>query len=218
LHHSLEDLLGSSVCAISTSVKEGFGFSFLEPWTAGRGLLGRRIDYVCKDFEQAGIQFDSLYSSIEIPLEYVPDGLSRKMESAMTRIYSAFGLAAPDSVMRTLAEDMAGRRTIDFGRLDEAMQEVVIRAACNDKRVRQAVAEASPVLACLDSWHEDSYLIEENRKAIALQYGKERITARLLEIYGAVMERQVRQRISRPALLDLYLDPLRLSLVGISDG
>jgi hypothetical protein len=173
---------------------------------------------VCKDFEQAGIQFDSLYSSIEVPLEYVPDGLARKMESAMTRIYSAFGLAAPDSVMRTLAEDMSGRRAIDFGRLDEAMQEAVIRAVCKDKRVRQAVADASPALASLDNWHEAPDLIEENRKAIAVQYGKERITARLLEIYGAVMERQVKQRISRPALLDLYLDPLRLSLVGISDG
>jgi hypothetical protein len=43
-------IVGSAYCVITTSVKEGFGFSFLEPWNAGRAVIGRRIDYVCKDF------------------------------------------------------------------------------------------------------------------------------------------------------------------------
>jgi glycosyltransferase involved in cell wall biosynthesis len=86
-NHRLEELFGSALCALTTSVKEGFGFSFLEPWTAGRGLMGRRIDYVCRDFEQAGVCFDSLYSSIEIPSEYVSPGLLRnRMDPTMRKV------------------------------------------------------------------------------------------------------------------------------------
>ncbi|MDL2228680.1 glycosyltransferase, partial [Treponema sp. OttesenSCG-928-L16] len=62
LDSGLPELLGTSLCIISSSVKEGFGFSFLEPWTAGRAVIGRRIEYVCRDFEENGIRFDALYS------------------------------------------------------------------------------------------------------------------------------------------------------------
>ncbi|MDR2901259.1 MAG: glycosyltransferase family 1 protein, partial [Treponema sp.] len=68
LKHSLSELMGSSIAVLTTSVKEGFGFSYLEPWAAGRAVIGRRIDYVCRDFEDAGIHFDSLYSSLKIPM------------------------------------------------------------------------------------------------------------------------------------------------------
>jgi len=125
---SLPDLLGSAVCALSTSVKEGFGFSFLEPWTAGRSLVGRRIDYVCADFEKAGVCFENLYSSLEIPKTYIaPAGLEQRMESAMRRIYESFGIEMPQSVTQALADDLAGE-SVDFGRLDEELQESVIRA------------------------------------------------------------------------------------------
>jgi hypothetical protein len=215
--HSLSDLLGTSVCALSASVKEGFGFSFLEPWTAGLGLFGRRIDYVCADFEKAGLRFNQLYTSIEIPLEYIPGGLAQKMESAMRRIYAAFGLEMPAGFACALNEDFARRRTIDFGRLDEQSQEEVIRAACRNRQIRLNIQAASPFLDN-PGRQEDQALIEANSSVIADQYGNERITAALLDIYWKVRETRVVQSISKQALLELYLDPLRLSLVGISDG
>jgi hypothetical protein len=225
LHHSLADLLGTAVCALSTSVKEGFGFSFLEPWTAGRGLFGRRIEYVCADFERAGVRFDGLYSSIEIPMDYIrPDiirpahSLGQKMETAMRRIYESFGIEAPGRVMRTLAEDLAGRQTIDFGRLDEELQEMVIRALHEDPRKRLHAAALNPLLETLGGRQEDEALIEANRRVIAEQYGGERIVELLLGIYQSVIDNPIRQRISKPALLEQYLDPLRLSLVGIGNG
>jgi hypothetical protein len=221
LKHSLEDLLGTSVCALSTSVKEGFGFSFLEPWTAGRGLFGRRIDYVCADFEQAGVCFDGLYASIAIPAEYTAaegSSIAQKMETAMGRIYESFGLRAPEQVIRALREDLTGRETIDFGRLDEESQETVIRALREDPFKRRQIAGINPMLEALAGWEEDEALIEANRRAIAEQYGGERIVNRLLRIYQAVIDCPVSQRLSKPALLELYLDPLRLCLTGISDG
>ncbi|MDR2435166.1 MAG: glycosyltransferase family 1 protein [Treponema sp.] len=225
LQHSLSGLLGGAVSALSTSVKEGFGFSFLEPWTAGRPLFGRRIEYVCADFERAGVRFDGLYSSLEAPLEYLCGAgadparvLNQKMENALRRIYQSFGLEAPGEAMRTLAEDISRRETIDFGRLDEELQEAFIRVCCAEARVRRRVAGLNPLLETLGDRQDDTELIEANRRVIAEQYGGERITGVLLNIYQSVMERQMVQRISKPALLELYLDPLRLSLVGISDG
>ena len=65
---------------------------------------------------------------------------------------------------------------------------------------------------------EDDDLIEANRRAVEKHYGRERIAKLLLHMYRAVMEKPVSQKISKAALLDLYLDPRRLFLVGISDG
>jgi len=215
---SLSDLLGSAVCALSTSVKEGFGFSFLEPWTAGRSLVGRRIDYVCADFEKAGVCFENLYSSLEIPKTLIgPASLEQKMESAMRRIYGSFGIEMPRSVIEALEDDLAGE-SVDFGRLDEESQESVIRKLSEDPREKRRVGEMNPLLEKLTALKENDSLIEANRGAIKEHYGREQIAELLLRMYRAVMEKPVCQKISKTALLDLYLDPRRLFLVGISDG
>jgi hypothetical protein len=218
LSNRLEDLLGSAVCALTTSVKEGFGFSFLEPWTAGLGLAGRRIDYVCADFERAGVRFDALYDSLEVPRGLAGSGgaeLAQKMESAMRRIYAAFGLETPDRVTRGLAS-LADCETLDFGRLDEETQERVIRNVRESAAARQQLAAANPLLERLACWREDESLIEANRRAIAEQYCRERIVELLFAAYQAVMDRPAAQKISRRALLDLYLEPQRLFLTGIA--
>ena len=219
LQHSLADLLGSAVCALSTSVKEGFGFSFLEPWTAGRGLFGRRIEYVCADFERAGVRFDGLYPALAVPLDDISAAdVTRTMESAMRRIYESFGMEAPPPVMRALAADLEGRTTIDFGRLDEGLQETIIRACHGASGKRRQIAALNPLLDAIGDWREDDELVESNRRAIAEQYGGDRIVELLLNIYRSVAACPVRQRLSKPALLELYLDPLRLSLTGIGNG
>ncbi|MDR0487067.1 MAG: glycosyltransferase family 1 protein [Treponema sp.] len=216
---SLQDLLGSAVCAVTTSVKEGFGFSFLEPWTAGRSLAGRRIDYVCKDFENSGVRFDSLYSSLEIPKTFIDvNSVEQKMEDAMRRIYSAFGLTVPTGIIETSKNDLAKKDTIDFGRLDEELQESVIRGLCEIPQKKRQIIAHNPALEKMFDHEEDAELLEANNSAIRKQYGKERISELLMSVYQKVIDRPVSQKLSKTALLELYLDPKRLSLVGISDG
>jgi glycosyltransferase involved in cell wall biosynthesis len=217
--HTLEDLFGSALCALTTSVKEGFGFSFLEPWTAGRGLMGRRIDYVCRDFEEAGVCFDSLYSSIEIPSEYVSPGLLRKkMETTMRKVYNAFGLEAPPHTIQLMTEDIFSRDTLDFGRLDEEFQESIIHTLHCNRTAFRDVAALNPFLGALAEWKSDERLIGVNRDIIMKNYGKERMSYILMETYQSVIDHPVTHKISKPVLLDLYLDPLRFSLVGIGYG
>jgi hypothetical protein len=216
--HSLAELYGSALRIITTSIKEGFGFSFLEPWTAGRSLTGRRIDYVCSDFEESGVRFDSLYSSIQIPLESVfVRGLLEKMEKALKKVYSSFGLEMPPHIKSMVEDDMLSLQALDFGRLDEETQESVIRILFFNPEVRRDIISLNPFLGDL-SGGEDSSLIEHNRDVVAGMYGGERIVRILLDAYRSAAGKPVVQKLSKQMLLDLYLDPLRFSLVGMGNG
>jgi hypothetical protein len=210
------DLLGSAQAVLTTSVKEGFGFSFLEPWTAGRAVLGRRIEYVCKDFEDAGIAFDSLYGAIKIPMEYISlPALKLKMEQAMIKVYEAFGLEPPAYMIRMMDETILSEQTIDFGRLDEEFQTGVIKTLASNATVFRDIAALNPFLAGLGDWRGDEALIAANNGRIHQAYGRERIAGILRDTYRAVLEHPVVQSLSKIQLLELYLDPLRLSLVGV---
>ena len=57
------DLFAISDLVISTSIKEGFGFAFIEPWVSGTPLIGRKIPEITKDFEEAGIDLSALYDN-----------------------------------------------------------------------------------------------------------------------------------------------------------
>jgi glycosyltransferase involved in cell wall biosynthesis len=217
--HSLEELLGSAVCVLTTSVKEGFGFSFLEPWTAGLSLIGRRIDYVCRDFEAAGVRFDALYNGIEIPADYVSLlMLKKKMESTVKQVYEAFALTVPSHISQMMADDLGSQKTFDFGRMDEELQESVIRTLYSNETVFQDVLAANPFLKSFAAWKPDENLIASNKNVIGENYGGNKILEMLLDIYRSVIDIPVTQKISKSLLLDMYLDPLRFSLVGVGNG
>lgn len=56
-------LLASDVC-ITTSMREGFGMVFLEPWLVGTPVMGRNISYVTEDLIESGVEFPMLYDKI----------------------------------------------------------------------------------------------------------------------------------------------------------
>jgi len=57
---------GSDYC-ITTSIKEGFGMSFLEPWLLGTPVVGRNISSVTDDIKSYGIKFPLLYNELKVP-------------------------------------------------------------------------------------------------------------------------------------------------------
>lgn len=63
-----ELLIATNVC-ISTSVREGFGMVFLEPWLLGTPVMGRNISYVTKDLLESGVEFPLLYDEITVDYE-----------------------------------------------------------------------------------------------------------------------------------------------------
>ncbi|MDR1177977.1 MAG: glycosyltransferase family 1 protein [Spirochaetaceae bacterium] len=213
---SFSALVSRSLSVITTSVKEGFGFSFLEPWTAFRSVMGRRLDYVCRDFETAGVSFNSLYDALSVPMVYLPEPvLKKKMEKALETTCRSFSLAVPPYLSKMLSDDIASRDSFDFGRLDEELQTGIIQTAAANRSARQDLIDINPFLAQFAHREEDGELIRYNREKILASYGREKIVSSLRETYRRVMETDVVHKLSRSVLLELYLDPLKLSLIGI---
>jgi glycosyltransferase involved in cell wall biosynthesis len=61
--YTIADLYLISDLVISTSVCEGFGLAFVEPWLAGTPVIGRKINSVTEDFENNGIDLTNLYDN-----------------------------------------------------------------------------------------------------------------------------------------------------------
>jgi glycosyltransferase involved in cell wall biosynthesis len=216
LHHSLSELMGSSIAVLTTSVKEGFGFSYLEPWAAGRAVIGRRIDYVCRDFEDAGVHFDSLYSSINIPMVYLPvPALRQKMETTLESTYRSFRLKTPHYIKNMMMDDILTHDYFDFGRLDEDLQAGLLRMLCANHAVLEDIAAVNPFLSNLSKWTPNEELIGQNHVHIENHYGRNHIFNTLKQSYIQVMNFPVKHKISKAILLELFLDPLKMSLVGV---
>lgn len=63
---NFENLLTASDICITTSVREGFGMVFLEPWLLDTPVMGRNISYVTADLVENGIEFPLLYNKVLI--------------------------------------------------------------------------------------------------------------------------------------------------------
>lgn len=61
--YSIADLYSISDLVVSTSRREGFGLAFIEPWLAGKPVIGRKIPYVSEDLESKGIDLSCLYDN-----------------------------------------------------------------------------------------------------------------------------------------------------------
>jgi len=57
----IHDLMPAADFCITTSMMEGFGLAFMEPWLAGIPVIGRNIEYCTADLVRNGIQFPLLY-------------------------------------------------------------------------------------------------------------------------------------------------------------
>jgi len=62
--YSIGDLYSVSDLVITTSVLEGFGFSYIEPWLVNRAVIGRSIPFLTPDFQAAGMKLGHLYSAL----------------------------------------------------------------------------------------------------------------------------------------------------------
>lgn len=176
---------------VTTSVAEGFGMVFLEAWLAGKPLVGRDLPGITSDFKAAGIAFEGLYESLQIPLELIdqqrelPDVLRIAYEWACENygIEPAASSQTSPAIERLLKEEQ-----IDFALLPSRLQEQLIRVAANDP---QAVAEklmaANPLLESIRSGTACSKAsIKANAKVVRKNFSLKTIGQRLGEVYQQV--------------------------------
>ena len=60
--YGVGDILRVADLVITTSVLEGFGFAYLEPWILDRPVIGRSIPFITPDFQAKGMKLGHLYT------------------------------------------------------------------------------------------------------------------------------------------------------------
>ena len=207
-------LVGEAESMVTTSIAEGFGFAFLEPWTAGKWLWGRRLGGVCTDFETNGIQLDGLYDRIDIPPAWIDRDLyARSWRSAVVEAatHYAYPLNATVADM-ALARLMQSER-IDFGLLSEKLQRQVVARVMEEPAARKTLVVMNPWLDNVGAAIGRSATIEHNRQAVLTHYGLGKYRTRLLTIYDLVMRTRVCHRIDKAVVVETFFDLDRFPLL-----
>lgn len=212
--HDFSDLIRASRFLITTSITEGFGFSFLEPWVAEKLLWGRNLPDISGDFEKKGIRLEHLYTRLEIPVEWAgKERLYDRWRAAVLSGSANFNVPVAEATVATSFSKVAGGGTIDFGLLDEALQKSVLSRVLEDAACRDRLVGLNPYLNAPGRVPNPKALIQNNRNAVLTHYNKRVYKQRLLKIYTSVTRTPVRQRIDKQKLFSLFFTPENFSLL-----
>ncbi|MCF8015738.1 MAG: glycosyltransferase, partial [Chromatiaceae bacterium] len=204
-------LLASSHALMTTSVAEGFGLAFLEPWLIGRPLAGRDLPEITADFRADGLDLSGLYRRLPIPLDWLDTAaLRRRLDQALAAAASAYGREREaDDLERAwrAAVDEEGR--VDYGRLDEDAQTQVLRHVRADPAASSALDATSPPLTA------DAELIARNQAVVEREYLIDGYRRRLEAIYQSLLNAPptpLRDQADGHALIARFQAPERLHL------
>jgi hypothetical protein len=177
--------LAASDLILTTSVAEGFGMAFLESWLAGRPLIGRDLPEITCDFKEAGLRLDGLRPRLEIPSEWLD---VRRVRHTILEAYrltlAAYGRPQPLSLSDGLDAKLRGT-SIDFGDLDEPLQEQVLQRVAKSGRGRGQLLECNPWIERALATRADGQaaLIRANAQAINERFSLVPSGQRLLRVY-----------------------------------
>jgi glycosyltransferase involved in cell wall biosynthesis len=214
LTHEFSDLVLAAKFLITTSITEGFGFSFLEPWTAEKLLWGRRLPQICQDFENNGIRLDHLYSRLNVPVEWIgKESLFETWKSWVQKAGAIFNLAIDEIAIKNAFEKTTDNDIIDFGLLDESFQKTIISKVLSDSANRDALIHLNPCLSNPGDVSNKDALIQNNLKAVKSRYNQTRYRKNLLDIYTRVIRDNVHQKIDKKILLSEFFTLDNFSLL-----
>lgn len=221
LRASLDENYHTAAAVLTSSIKEGFGLSYLEPSARRKPVLGRRLGQVCDDFEAAGLRLDGLYDALRVP-EGLCDlkAMAARARADAERCARAFGLgdggALAEGVERLFVPGC------DYGRLDECAQAELLGAISGDPGAKKAFTDANPRLEAFSSLAEAGSW-EEGRGDVppaSLAAWSERRHGRALrEAYESLFKAKALGHDLAPpdtrALARRYLRPERYYAVGL---
>jgi hypothetical protein len=218
LENDFLELVQTSRFLVTTSITEGFGFSFLEPWLAGKLVWGRKLPDICLDFEKNGIGLDHLYTGMFVPVKWIgKERLYAKWKSCVLKICELFGYKINSKDLEKAFLTITGNDNIDFSILDEAFQKEIILHALSDTKAVDALIQLNPYLSAPGKVEKSEELIRHNRTVVSRHYHPALYRQRLLEIYNQVANVAVCQSINKYALLSHFLNLKQFSLLKWND-
>ena len=212
--HDFAKLVGAASSMLTTSITEGFGFSFLEPWTAGKMLRGRRLGDICQDFENNGLCLDFLYDRLDVPLAWFDaDRFYQTWQKTVIHAADTYRLAVDLERMRQYPALLARRGMVDFGLLNERYQRQVLSHVLSNPAAKRHLKYLNPRLSFSSPGGDVSKMLENNRRAVAAHYNVETYREQLFSIYERVVHQPVYQHVDKQVLLDAFFDLDRFSLL-----
>ena len=218
LKNDFTDIVMSSKFLITTSITEGFGFSFLEPWTAKKILWGRKLDNICHDFEKNKIKLDHLYTKLLVPIKWIDAARLYKIWNlCILKICTLFDYNINEEKIAKSFAIAAKNDNIDFGLLDERFQKQIILRVLSDKKDKERLIALNPYLSYPGYVPNKNELIQNNMSAVLNNYNTTIYGKKLFRIYSKVVKNSVRQSINKNILLSKFLNPEQFSLLKWND-
>ncbi|MEO0796559.1 MAG: glycosyltransferase family 4 protein [Verrucomicrobiota bacterium] len=206
---SFPAMMAGADAIITTSVAEGFGLAFLEPYLFDQPLVGRNIPDITSDFSKAGVELNNLYDRMLVPTSWLgEDTVRATLEQGLRAYYAAYNRDMPGHAVEIAFASMTAGERIEFGRLSEPLQEKVITRLNNDSSAREAIKPN--VLE-----RPSQATIIANRELIAEAFSLEQYGENLFNIYQKVAASEIEplSYASREQVLDQFLDPRRFNLL-----
>ncbi|MBL8965461.1 MAG: hypothetical protein JNG85_00555 [Spirochaetaceae bacterium] len=211
---TLPELFATSFAVVTTSVKEGFGYSYLDPLMRGIPVLGREIPHIARDFRENGIGFPGLYPAIPVPVTAAEREDTRAAADArLARFREAFrpafgpdGEARLEALLEALPRRFEGE-LLDFGALDQQTQASVLARLKGDGGFAAELVGLNPFLGRLFTRAPSAEEALLGREAVVRSYSDRRCGELLSAAYGRALRREARGRVDKAVLLERYLRP-----------
>jgi hypothetical protein len=210
------ELVKHAQFVFTSSLNEGFGFAFLEPWTAGKMVVGRRLAHVCRDFQRQGVDLGHLYDAFRIPLHCIDcQAVYEKWRQSLMRQARAFNHRLEPAAIRAAFDAITRGSAIDFGVLDEENQMSALLEIKHSSAGIERTRRLNPWLETCQGASSGIYgdVIAHNDRIIRDRYSGENYRKRLLRIYEQVLDAPVTHRIERGVLLNAFFDPLQYKML-----
>lgn len=210
-NNDFRELVLSATALVTTSIAEGFGLAFLEPWLSGRPLVGRNLPEITSEFLEEGIDLEGVYDRMSIPAEWIDVPAFRaEIARSLTISREVYGRATANNDVQVALNAALCDGRVEYGRLNEALQETVIRRVLESKESR---AEVFP--STLFGERDTDTQIRLNKERVQNRFGLDQYRDRLMAIYnGLLAESQAEKaRIRGETVLDEFLAPERFSLL-----
>jgi hypothetical protein len=218
LSQPFEAIAGSARYLLTTSITEGFGFTFLEPWLFDKFVWGRKLHDICTDFEANGILLGHMYDDLNVPVDWIgPDAFFKKWSRTIHNASRLFDFQIPQSQVQEAYDALTAEGTIDFGMLDEAFQKKVIRLLLSDDSHQKQLLLLNPVLSRIGRPSNAEDVIRSNRQALLRNYSMALYRQKLLSTYRRVVATSIHQHIDKKKLLAGFFDLNKFSLLKWGD-
>ncbi len=218
LSNDFASLVQSCRFILTTSISEGFGFSFLDPWAARKLLWGRMLPDICLDFEERGIGFDHMYTRLQAPIEWIGEKeFQKKWRSTMLRCCTRFNHNPRMEWLAAAFASMTADGRIDFCLLDEKSQKKVISRIIGNQREQDRLVHLNPFLARPGIVEDEASLINNNCQAVVRHFDQTAYLETLKRIYTQVVENPVQHKIDKKILLSRFMKMGEFSLLKWGD-